>query len=84
MCYAGGVGFGGYGGYGDYIRRVRLFEIDTNKADIKTWKRVEYGENVDKPVDPQMIVKDGRVVPPPKPPPQETPPPAAAEKPAGD
>ncbi|PNY26160.1 Phosphatase DCR2, partial [Tolypocladium capitatum] len=39
MCYAGGVGFGGYAGYGEYVRRLRLFEVDTNNARIRTWKR---------------------------------------------
>jgi hypothetical protein len=75
MCYAGGVGFGGYAGYGGYIRRLRMFEIDTNVASITTWKRVEHGKTADK-IDWQVIVDGGRPVPPPLPPP-----PAASEKP---
>lgn len=50
LCHAGGAGFGGYGSYGGtyYHRRVRVWEIDTATASLKTWKRVEYaGERVD-------------------------------------
>lgn len=64
MCYAGGVGFGGYAGYNKYIRRVRVFEIDTNTANIETWKRVEYGELGTK-VDHQLLVQGGVAIPPP-------------------
>lgn len=60
MCYAGGAGFGGYGGYGGYHRRVRVFDIDMNTARITTWKRVEYGD-LNKRIDEQIIVDDGRV-----------------------
>ncbi|KAG6005122.1 hypothetical protein E4U54_000408 [Claviceps lovelessii] len=74
MCYAGGVGFGGYAGYGGYIRRLRVFEIDTNEARIMTWKRVEHGRTADR-IDEQIIVDGGRPVPPPPPPP-----PAPAEQ----
>ncbi|KAF4591938.1 Metallophosphoesterase domain protein [Ophiocordyceps camponoti-floridani] len=68
MCYAGGVGFGGYAGYGDYVRRVRLFEVDTNNARITTWKRLEFG-NTAAHVDQQIIVDGGRPIAPPPPPP---------------
>lgn len=68
MCYAGGVGFGGYAGYGGYVRRLRLFEIDTNEARILTWKRVEHGKTADR-IDQSIIVDGGRPVPPPPPPP---------------
>ncbi|KAI9786089.1 MAG: hypothetical protein M1816_008117 [Peltula sp. TS41687] len=61
MCYAGGSGFGGYGGYGGYVRRVRLFDIDTNEARITTYKRVEWGET-EKRLDEQTVVDGGRVV----------------------
>ncbi|KAI9775264.1 MAG: hypothetical protein M1839_001316 [Geoglossum umbratile] len=61
MCYGGGVGFGGYGGYENYIRRIRIFEIDTNEARITTYKRVEYNET-EKRVDDQIIVDGGRVI----------------------
>lgn len=40
LCYGGGTGLGGYGGYGGYIRRIRVFEIDTNSKEIITWKRL--------------------------------------------
>ncbi|PHH74047.1 hypothetical protein CDD82_5123 [Ophiocordyceps australis] len=76
MCYAGGVGFGGYAGYGDYVRRVRLFEVDTNNARITTWKRLEHGD-VGARIDYQIIVDGGRPVPPPPPPP---PPPDAQQQ----
>ncbi|KAK2603807.1 Phosphatase dcr2 [Conoideocrella luteorostrata] len=68
MCYAGGVGFGGYAGYGGYVRRLRIFEVDTNEARILTWKRVEHGKTGDR-IDQQIIVDGGRPVPPPPPPP---------------
>lgn len=42
LCYGGGAGFGGYGGYGGYNRRVRLFEINGDAGQIKTWTRVEF------------------------------------------
>lgn len=70
MCYAGGVGFGGYAGYGEYVRRVRVFEVDTNNARITTWKRLEYGEPTGR-LDEQIIVDGGRPVAPPPPPPSE-------------
>ncbi|KAF2021842.1 Metallo-dependent phosphatase [Aaosphaeria arxii CBS 175.79] len=63
MCYAGGSGFGGYGGYGGYHRRVRVFEIDANQAQISTWKRVEYGDT-GKRLDEQVIVSAGKIVAP--------------------
>lgn len=40
LCYGGSSGFGGYGGYGGYIRRIRVFEIDTNTREITSWKRL--------------------------------------------
>jgi hypothetical protein len=61
MCYGGGVGFGGYGGYNQYHRRVRLFEVDTNEARIKTWKRLEYGD-IEMRVDEQIIVDGGKPI----------------------
>lgn len=63
MCYAGGVGFGGYAGYGGYIRRVRVYEIDTNAARITTWKRLEAGPNITERIDEQYIVDAGKVFP---------------------
>ncbi|KAI0470979.1 calcineurin-like phosphoesterase [Xylariaceae sp. FL0804] len=63
MCYGGGGGFGGYGGYGNYVRRVRFFDIDMNRAQITTYKRLEYGDSETR-VDKQVIVEDGSVVAP--------------------
>lgn len=63
LCYAGGSGFGGYGSYGReyYHRRARVWEVDTNSASIKTWKRVEYAEHR---VDEVVLVKDSKMVAP--------------------
>ncbi|CAI5756583.1 unnamed protein product [Candida verbasci] len=58
LCYGGGVGNGGYGGYGGYIRRMRIYDIDLNKGEIKTWKRTE-NEPV-KIIDEQVLITDGR------------------------
>ncbi|KAL7813419.1 Metallo-dependent phosphatase-like protein [Trichoderma gracile] len=71
MCYSGGVGFGGYAGYDGYIRRLRLFEVDTEEARITTWKRVEFGDNAQARVDQQVLVEAGKAyfAPPPPPPP---------------
>ncbi|KAF2741389.1 Metallo-dependent phosphatase [Polyplosphaeria fusca] len=66
MCYAGGSGFGGYGGWGVYHRRVRVFEVDSNQAKIKTWKRLEYGDT-GKRLDELVIVDAGQVMSPPRP-----------------
>lgn len=59
MCYSGGVGFGGYAGYDGYIRRLRLFEVDTEEARITTWKRVEYGDTQAR-IDQQILVEAGK------------------------
>ncbi|KAB8616636.1 hypothetical protein FH972_025971 [Carpinus fangiana] len=63
MCYGGGAGFGGYAGYGGYHRRVRVFEVDTNEASVRTWKRLEYGDTAAR-VDEQVIITGGHVVAP--------------------
>jgi 3',5'-cyclic AMP phosphodiesterase CpdA len=60
MCYAGGSGFGGYGGYDGYVRRLRIWEIDTEIGEIKTWKRLEYGET-EKRIDEQIVVESGDI-----------------------
>lgn len=78
LCYAGGLGFGGYGGYGGYIRRIRMFEIDTNIARITTWKRLEYG-NTKERIHEQIIVDGGKAMSPPVE--QKPPPEAAADRP---
>ncbi|KAK6461761.1 Metallo-dependent phosphatase-like protein [Scheffersomyces coipomensis] len=60
LCYGGGVGEGGYGGYGGYVRRLRVFEINTNNAEIKSWKRAE--NEPERDFDTQILVTDGNVV----------------------
>ncbi|KAF8246450.1 Metallo-dependent phosphatase [Wilcoxina mikolae CBS 423.85] len=65
MCYAGGSGFGGYGGYKKYNRRVRLFEVNGDAGQIKTWKRVEYSpDGKYGRLDEQVIVRGAKVVSP--------------------
>ena len=63
LCYGGGTGFGGYDSYGGkrYHRRSRVWELDTGKGDLKTWKRVEYAQDR---VDELVLVKGGVVVSP--------------------
>ncbi|OBA20008.1 Metallo-dependent phosphatase [Metschnikowia bicuspidata var. bicuspidata NRRL YB-4993] len=60
LCYGGGAGEGGYGGYGGYIRRVRVFELNSNEKTIETWKRAE--NNPDEKFDQQLVVEQGSVV----------------------
>ena len=64
MCYAGGSGYGGYGGWGGYDRRLRFFELDTNKARITTWKRVDSRDEDERKqhLDRQIIVEAGKIV----------------------
>ncbi|KAH3987373.1 hypothetical protein HBI56_009570 [Parastagonospora nodorum] len=62
MCYAGGSGFGGYGGYNQFVRRLRVFEVDTNQARVSTWKRLEHGDT-EMRLDEQILVDAGNVVP---------------------
>lgn len=64
MCHAGAAGFGGYAGYGGFHRKIRVFDFDMNEARIRTWKRVEYGENKDERIEELVLVQDGRVVAP--------------------
>ncbi|KAK0719878.1 Metallo-dependent phosphatase-like protein [Lasiosphaeris hirsuta] len=64
MCYGGATGFGGYAGYGGFHRKIRIFDFDMNTARIMTWKRVEFGENVDKRIDELLIVDAGRAIAP--------------------
>jgi hypothetical protein len=57
LCYGGGTGFGGYCSYGKerFHRRTRVWELDTKKETLKTWKRVEYAkERVD-----ELVLVDG-------------------------
>lgn len=60
LCYGGGSGLGGYGGYNGYIRRMRAYELDTSKGEIKTWKRTE--AEPEKMIDEQILVTGGNVV----------------------
>ncbi|MCJ1336173.1 hypothetical protein MMC09_001449 [Bachmanniomyces sp. S44760] len=63
MCYGGGSGFGGYGGYGGYRRRVRVWEVDTGTAIVRTWKRVENGVGeMGGRIGELVVVEGGRVV----------------------
>lgn len=64
MCYAGAAGFGGYAGYGGFVRKIRVFDFDMNEARITTWKRVEWGPDVDKRVEELILVDAGRPVAP--------------------
>lgn len=60
MCHAGGTGFGGYAGYGGFHRKIRIFDFDMNGGRITTWKRVEYGPDVDKPIEKLTLVDAGK------------------------
>lgn len=60
LCYGGGAGLGGYGGYNGYIRRMRVYELDTSKGEIKTWKHSE--DNPGNVIDEQVLVTNGEVV----------------------
>jgi hypothetical protein len=59
LCYGGGVGEGGYGGYGNYVRRLRVFNIDTQSASISSWKLVR--DEADS-IDLQVLVDGGEAV----------------------
>ncbi|KAK1517763.1 phosphatase DCR2 [Colletotrichum costaricense] len=63
LCYNGGSGFGGYCSYDEnrYYRRTRVWEIDANKGDLKTWKRIEYSGNRFEEV---VLVEGGRITAP--------------------
>jgi hypothetical protein len=60
MCYGGGVGLGGYGGYNDYVRRVRFFDFDMGPGQVRTYKRLEWGQTETK-LDEMIIVDGGSV-----------------------
>ncbi|KAK4240143.1 Metallo-dependent phosphatase-like protein [Achaetomium macrosporum] len=64
MCYGGAAGFGGYAGYGGFHRKIRIFDFDMNEARITTWKRVEYGPDVNNRIDQLILVDAGKVVAP--------------------
>lgn len=59
LCYGGGSGEGGYGGYNGYIRRMRVYEINTNDGKIETWKRLE--SQTGKEVDRYTLVSEGKL-----------------------
>lgn len=60
LCYGGGSGEGGYGGYDNYIRRMRIFELDSNKGEIRSWKRAQNNPEAD--FDFQILVSEGNAV----------------------
>ncbi|KAL2268508.1 hypothetical protein VTJ83DRAFT_3354 [Remersonia thermophila] len=64
MCHAGAAGFAGYAGYGGFHRKIRIFDFDMNEGRITTWKRVEWGDDVNKKIDELIIVDAGKVVAP--------------------
>lgn len=49
LCYGGAVGEGGYAGYGGTERRVRVFEIDTERDAVSSWQRFQ--------TNPSLIVQ---------------------------
>ncbi|SSD59209.1 related to Phosphatase DCR2 [Saccharomycodes ludwigii] len=57
LCYGGGSGEGGYAGYGGTERRIRVFEIDSVKNNIYTWKRLH--NSPEEIFDKQVLVSDG-------------------------
>ncbi|KAI9686812.1 MAG: purple acid phosphatase [Bogoriella megaspora] len=61
LCYAGSVGFGGYGSYDGkrYHRRARIWDIDVQIGNIRSWKRVEYATEK---VDEIILVDHGKIV----------------------
>lgn len=63
LCYGGTSGFGGYCSYGKkrFRRQMRVWELHTSTGSLKTWKRVEYVENM---VDEMLLVENGAVVDP--------------------
>ena len=57
LCHAGAAGFGGYGEYDGrrVYRRMRIWEMDTERGMLSTWLRVEYNaERVE-----QVVLVDG-------------------------
>ncbi|GMM38357.1 phosphoprotein phosphatase [Saccharomycopsis crataegensis] len=57
LCYGGAAGEGGYAGYGGTSRRVRVFQIDTNRNSVSSWKRLENDpHNI---FDKQLLVDGG-------------------------
>lgn len=60
LCYGGASGEGGYGGYGGTVRRVRVFEVDTESNNIDSWKRLESSPT--ESFDHQTLVRGGEVV----------------------
>lgn len=60
LCHGGAAGEGGYGGYGGLVRRVRVFEVNTQAASISTYKLLH--TNATEKSDPQILVNSGQVV----------------------
>lgn len=61
LCYGGAAGEGGYGGYGGTPRRMRVFNIDTGRNRVSSWKWVE-GEIDKGKIDEQVLVDGGKAV----------------------
>lgn len=61
LCYGGAGGYGGYGSYGGvpFYRQSRIWEIDTKKGGLKTWRRREYVEGR---VDELVLVEAGTIL----------------------
>ncbi|CCH41797.1 hypothetical protein BN7_1336 [Wickerhamomyces ciferrii] len=60
LCYGGAVGEGGYAGYGGTTRRLRIFQVDTGEATIKTFKKLETDPQT--PFDEQTLVLKKQIV----------------------
>jgi len=61
LCYGGASGFGGYCSYGraSFHRRARVWELDTSKGSLYTWKRIEYAASR---VDELALFHNGSLV----------------------
>jgi 3',5'-cyclic AMP phosphodiesterase CpdA len=58
LCYNGGSGYGGYCSYGEnrYHRRARVWDLNSHRGSLKTWKRMEYH---DQRIDQLSLVAHG-------------------------
>lgn len=59
LCYGGAVGERGYAGH-DYVRRLRVYEFDTQSGSITSWKRTH--DSVLERSDEQILVQGGELV----------------------
>lgn len=60
LCYGGGAGEGGYGGYGGVVRGVRVFDINTQRASIASYKLLRNATDVK--IGEQILVNSGEHV----------------------